>query len=306
MTDITFQASSFPHPEAEEFITSIPWGTSGNLQYQLVHPPNTAFVPSGHVLYLARNSDGRLVGTYLVSPQPTGELRSLLAVHPDYQGTGVGPAFVEHVRRLHADRHDHLLGTIDETNARSLIISQRYYQEAGRLDAITFSRRRPKPSTRVRRAGFDSLQTNFSRPQWLPTGTDGNVYELVQDGTPIAGVLIEPHTWRLLSLGNPVIDLALPLLTRFLGVTKDNYRYGFLHFWWGPPELYNELWEHALADSELTSALAVGLEGSREWNEITSQLRKGLIGSIVGSNYMVVTSTRDHLEDYVFTPTNAL
>lgn len=296
------EETTLPNKEAEELLGRLVWGTPGQMQYQYAKGIPSAYLATKiHWLFLARKA-GKVVGVYALVQHDWGYMRYLLGVEKEHLRTGVGKALVEHLHNTFEDRLPDdaaLVGTIEETNERSLELSLRYYEKQRTLEAVTFSRRFP----RRRQDVLPGEAKDFGNPDYFDA-PELRAYTLWQDGRPVAGVLAQPHHWRLISLGSPYLNRLLPHLQLLLGTTADNYRFLTFHNWWGDATHHNRLWEHALADLQATSGVAVGDRDCPLWRSINASLNRGVVGAIVGTNILYVTG-RNAPKPFWFPPINA-
>lgn len=287
------------------------WGSPAGVRYSYRHPIASERIPH-HDLLLARRGK-ELVGAYVIIERPWGYFRHLLAVSPETIGAGVGHALMEHAYNEYSPRlrpGQVILGTVETTNKQSSRLSLRYYDEVGHLEVLTFSRRKPRLSANCFQSSYAVFQAR------LPT--TGRVWDHLDEfflekfsfeyrdvhGEPVAGVVIEPHQWKLHSL--PGIQHALlPVLPPLLGVSRNAYDFGMMHYWWGNPGHYGELWEHGLAALGLTSGLATGDVLEPQW-EAVKRVGRGVVGSLSGLNHMLLTGTAAPPGPITFTPMHAL
>lgn len=305
--DLDVRIERFPHPEAQHLLRQAVWGTPGQLQYRYPEGLEVGRVPEDHVLVVGW-LDGEVVAAHLLVRQPMGAAALLLVVRPDVRRRGIGPKLLRAGAGAAYARWGpdcQIIGTIDASNAASLEASRDETFDVGRLEALTISRRRANEDPSCTEVGFDDLLAQQAHPEWVVDTGAGRCFER-RVGRRAAGVYIEPHLWSLVSLGHPVLDRALPLVTRAVGQRPEAFRFGFVHYWWGDPSLYDGLWTHAMAATGLTSIQAVGWTDDPAWPEVRRRVRRGAVGRAVGVNRLVLRADRPGLDHYCFSAANAL
>lgn len=297
----------FPDPRADALYAAAIWGSPGGLRYRTPGPFHWDLLPEHHLLLAER--DGHVVGGYLITPREWGFLRTLLAVHPDHLGTGVGHALVRHAHEVFMPQltpGQVMLGTIERTNVRSLELSQRYYQDVGSFEILAITRRFPRLDSGCRRGSLEEFRHHLSKTGVLwsdleHTFEPEGAFVLVRKGVPIAGVVMRVQQLHLLTL--PGLEtLYLALLPLLLGSPRSVFRYGALHHWWGDPKAFGPLWTHAMASMGVTAALATGDVRSPLWPQILARVPRGLAGRLTSPQTLAILATGPLPGPIAFTP----
>ena len=304
---LSITISRLPDPRADALYAAAIWGSPGGLRYRTPGPFQWDWLPNHHLLLAHR--EGQVVGGYVITPRKWGFLRTLLAVHPQQVGTGVGRALVAHAHAVFTPqltKGQVMLGTIEHTNARSLSLSRRHYQEVGRFEILTITRRWPGRLAGCRRGTLEEFTRNVPETGvlWndLPQTFDpSGAFVLTRDGEPVAGVVARVQQLHLLALPG-LQTLYLALLPLLLGTPRSVFRYVALHHWWGDPADYGALWTHAMAEMGVTAAMATGDVTSPLWPQILAQVPRGLAGRLVPPQSLAIMATGPLPGPIAFTP----
>lgn len=305
LPELEISPTTFPHPEAEALLRTVTWGSPAGVRYQVAEPLDwRAMGP--HTLYLAREQ-GVLVGLFVVTHAEDYGMVQLLAVAPDALRRGLGAALADRAFALASQADVPWMGTVEATNQRSLALARQYGEHQAELEVLTVTRRRARTSARCGPTEAAVWARGVASAGRIGESRfDAAHASVLNDGgRAVAGVLLVPHHWRLVALPGAQ-RLLLPLLPLLLGTRAEDYRFGMFHSWWGPVELYDELWTHALASAGLTSGLATGDLRSPLFQQVRRTVPRGIVGRLAGTQRMIIPCSRPVPGPLTFTPVHAL
>jgi GNAT superfamily N-acetyltransferase len=251
-----------------------------------------------------------VVGSYVLVPQDWGYLRSLLAVEPAYRGLGLGRRLVEAAKDLLGPATS--AGTIESCNRNSLELSASMgFEVVAEFASYTFTRQRPSLKAGVRTAEplefshiCDALR--MQHHEWFdPTHLRTSEFWVSEDLS--SGLQLCGAKWRLLDLGLPrLLDRSVRRVLPWLGISDDPHIFAFAHYWFGNPEHWETILEHAMAQLHLQSIVLVGDVQSPLWASLRRHVSCGATGTLLGTNSLKVTSNRPQWRPIHFTPINAV
>jgi hypothetical protein len=281
------------------------WGTPGGMQYRHLE---FAWNNRSRVLLARSRHTGEPVGMHLWLRYPWGFLRHMMVVPPPHQRRGIAHALMAEGRRHFGQQlgpTELIAGIVDSTHDISRRLSTGAGYEVHRqFDLWTFSRRFPRRSPHVRRAGAEEIQGPIRcEIEKLGRGwndfpeqaSPSNTWVYAPDGEPRAGVCVVQHRINLLSLGlgrwlDPLVFAAMPLCLH--KASARHYPLVSLHHCWGEVSLFEPLWSSILAETQVGAA-TVAFDTTDPMGEaVQKTVPLGRLGAAVGSIPWVVTCGR--------------
>lgn len=305
----SYERFTRPKPEQVQLLTEVWWGSPGGVQYRLQSEFHWDLLPEGSEHVVHTDSDDRIVGTYVNAPLEMGDLIVLLAVDPQRQRAGYGQSVLAEAAQHNPDRPK--IGTIELDNRRSYEAAVASgFVKIGQFRTRTFTRRSPRKHSQVVVASDRDLiasgLASHSHRGFRPEQVDLTHTLVWSDGS--AGMQFLGHNWRVRSLGMPgPIDRVALMAMPWLGIDPNSFKFATGHYWWGHPERWPTLMEHAMAEYGFQAIVVTGDPEGGLWPALETVTSWGVGGTIIGDDGLNILST-EPIEGapWLFSPLNAI
>lgn len=304
---ITIEEQIGPSPEVEALLKSVTYGTPGGFRYNVL---DRDWSRLKEIRLLLARDGSRLVGCYGLLPRSWGYYTLLYVVHHQWQGKGVGQQLLAEVDRRYRSTlapGQVLASVVEGTNQRTLNKKLKAgFEIIGQFEALTFFRRFPRKTQLLdhpTEEEFEAIQRDLLAhdKSWLDISETTNATQywvLRQQGKIVAGIRACTQRWAVGGLGK-TLRFFRPLLP-LLGLPLDDYRFLSFHYPWGDAAYASRLFEAVLAQMGVKSAMVYGDPVDPDWQHLRAQLRRGLLGSILGAHQLCVTGTGSLPRPFVY------